>query len=112
MEYLKTIWNEKSVSGENLGQQIIFSKIDLSDNWEDKRVIYYPDGTIKAADSKGGYLGEEIADGPIPKTLEEMNNPPELITTEITKEEFEAEWQKAISQPGFELKPYGWLEKK
>jgi hypothetical protein len=29
-----------------------------------------------------------------------------------TKEEFEAEWQKAISQPGFELKPYSWLEKK
>ncbi len=112
MKYVKTIWNGKSVDGKYIGRYTYFSKIDMSDGTEDMKVVYYPDGQIKAADSMGGYLGEEITEGKLfIESISELNDPPELITTEITKEEFEVEWNKAISQPGFELVPYEWLEK-
>lgn len=112
MKYIRTIWNEKSVEGKDTGRYIYFSKINISDRTEDMKVVYYPDGQIKAANSTSGYLGEEIAEGPLwTKSIDELNQPPELITTEITKEEFESEWNKAISQPGFKLTPYAWLKK-
>lgn len=76
-----------------------------SDFNENRRVTSYKDGTVKAADETGGFKGEELAHGKIvSSTLEEFNNPPKTSLEEITKEDFEAEWQKAISQPGFELK--------
>lgn len=74
---------------------------------ENRRVTHYKDGSIKAADEKGGFEGEELAHGKIvADSLEEFNNPPKTSVEEITKEKFESEWQKAISQPDFELKPY------
>ncbi len=107
MKYIKSIWNS---SGE-------FSYLDyyeLGDgNFDKRKVCFYRDGKITAANEEGGYLGEEIGQKPFyesEKEWKEIKSDPEFVITEITKEEFEVEWNKAISQPGFELVPYKWLE--
>lgn len=85
-----------------------FSEINLEDKGEDRRIILYSNKKVKVATIDSGYDGEEITHGRIfeDDLFVELNYSPELVTKEISKEEFESEWQKAISQPGFYLKPY------
>jgi len=106
IKYIKTIWNEKDVNANELGTYIYFSEINMDNKTENKRVVYYPNGLIKAANEFGGYLGEEISHGNIFKEslLEELNDGPDLETSEISREEFDLEWEKAVSQPGFSIK--------
>ncbi len=107
MKYIKVDWKSTDVDDPSK----IYYEVD--DKLLNTRIITFSKGLVKVANEEAGFAGQEIAEGPLwVISIDELNNPPELVTIEISKEEFETEWQKATSQPGFELKPYEWLEEK
>lgn len=113
MKYIKSTYPDY---GNDENKKLIhFSEVNIIDKGENRRVIVYPNGKIKLANVNSGYDGEEISHGYVYENdlLLELNNFPEIVTIQIQKEEFEIEWQKAISQPGFKLEPYPeeeWIE--
>lgn len=102
MKYIKTTCKE----GRGNLPIIYFYEID-ENKFNTRLVTHYKNGQIKVADLNGGYLGEVIAEGPLwNSTIDEINNPPEVISVEISSDDFEKEWVKATSQKGFKLKHY------
>jgi hypothetical protein len=104
MKYLKSIINDESYD-KDLPNKFYY---EIGDDLYNTRIVtHYLSGLVKVANEQGGFQGEILAEGPVwQNSIDDLNDHPKIITAEITKEEFEKEWQKAMSQPGFELKPY------
>lgn len=108
LKYYRCEWKNIDVKGDNKGLYVYFFEVNTYDKSDIRRVVYYPDSTIRAADFAGGYMGEQITPSSMyeENLIEEFNKTPNSEAKEITKPDFEREWNKAISQPGFYLKPY------
>lgn len=83
---------------------------EISENCNVKRTIRYYLDKVKVADENGGYLGEWYENTDIglsvSEFIEDLKSNKEFVLVESFKEEFEKEWLRVISQPGFYIKPY------
>ena len=83
---------------------------EIDDGGNTSRTIrVYKNGETTCATWEGGYKSEWFestnyySDEANIKILKEDK---EMVFFEITKEDFEREWGKVISEPGFKLRPY------
>jgi hypothetical protein len=91
MTYMKTEWlhdfRDEPVE--------IYSELDAS-RWEVRKVEILRDGTCLYAWENGATGSSVLAEKHIP-TMEEIGRDPQFRPTEISKENFEALWQRAIT---------------
>ncbi|MDC1142306.1 hypothetical protein OAU50_04385 [Planctomycetota bacterium] len=92
MQYIKVICSHKVPEDPIL----LFSELD-DERWELRKIEIYQDGKVD-------YAGEGIVSGdiglslePIPE-LHEIAEQSQFQPTEITAEEFESEWTKALNK--------------
>lgn len=91
MIYSKCKWIHESKEDPIL----IYSEIG-SDRYETRKVEVFRNGFLGYADSNRKSPNTGLGTMPFPG-FKEINNDPEFEITEITKEEFEDTWQKALS---------------
>lgn len=91
MKYVKVDWLQMSPA------YPITLYSELNDgSFEARKVEVYADGRIDYADHDGRTGQTKLGIAPIP-ALEEIATDPQFRPTAISAEEFEAVWQKAIS---------------
>ena len=107
MKYIVTYWK-----GRELNSWLLeFSEV--AENCDVLRTIRFYENKVTVATEEGGFLGEWYENPNMSNIyksslefIEDLKNNPEFILVESNKEEFEKQWLKATSQPGFYLKPY------
>ena len=90
MRYIKVKWIHSS----SKNPIWLYSELD-DDRWEVRKVEIYPDGIIDYAGPNGETGSTLLGIVPVP-LLEEINTDPEFIGNEITADEFENIWKKAL----------------
>jgi hypothetical protein len=93
MNYIKVKWRH------NLPDDPVWIYSELDEQrWEARKIEIFADGQYGFASSNQSTLETWLGVIPVPAN-EEIARHPELQLTEITLDEFEAEWAKAKIQP-------------
>lgn len=92
MQYIKVKWIH-SFPNEPIW---LYSELD-DDRWEIRKVYIFPDATIEYAGPDGNTGSTMLGLEPVP-SLEEISTNPVFVAEEISAEEFEDVWKKALSE--------------
>lgn len=89
MRYVRVIW--KINKPEHPFE--ILTEIDEL-NMETRKVHLYPDGHRERADAQNHDVDTELSYEPFP-TVDEINEDPQFVASNMSKEKFEKEWSKS-----------------
>ena len=90
MQYIKVQWIHNDLDYPVL----LYSELD-ADRWEVRKVEIFHDDRMEYADQDREIGTTGLGEEPVP-TLEEIANDPEFLPEEITQDEFEQIWAKAL----------------
>lgn len=104
--YIKSVYPDYRFNESK--NMVHYSEVNIEDRFEERRIIKYSNGLYGVANSFGSFNDEVLTHGHLfeDNLMLELNNPPEITTEEISLNDFENEWNKVVSLPGFYLKPY------
>jgi len=94
MRYVRVIWK---IDKPNEPFKILTEIDEL--NMETRKVHVYLDGHRERADARNHDVDTELSYEPFP-TVDEINEDPQFVASNMPKEEFEVEWNKTPQQGG------------